>query len=123
MTIMSASRRATALLVTAVLAVPGVATARTPTERFVPDGPDAGLYCGKDYTQNPVGGDYCVRLRATVASPQQGVAKHTGTSGSDGRTRLIAALGVLLAIAGGTGVLRRRTAASTSRSHGSPATT
>ena len=122
MILMSASRTATALLVTAALAVPGAAAARTPSERFVPSGPDAGVYCGKDYSQNSVTGDYCVRLRATVASPQQGVAKHTSSPGSEGRTRLIAALGVLLGAAGITAILKYRAVAPRGRSHRSPAT-
>jgi hypothetical protein len=122
MTHMSAKRSATALVMTAVLAVPGVATARAPTG-FVPDGPDAGVYCGEDYSQNSVGGDYCVRLRATVASQPRGAAKHGDSSWGGGRAGGIAALALVVAAAGTAGIRQRRSAAATSDRPGSPATT
>jgi hypothetical protein len=117
MTRMSVKRSATALVMTAALAVPGAATAGTPNDGFVPDGPDAGVYCGKDYSQNSVTGDYCVRLNATVAPAAQGGAKDAGAWSGDERTCVIAALALLIAAAGGTAFLRRRTARSTSGSH------
>ena len=123
MTHMSAKRSVTALVMTAVLAVPGAAAARTPTQRFVPNGPDAGLYCGKDYSQNSVTGNYCVRLKAAVASPTQAVDKDGGSSWDVARVGGIGALALVVAAAGSAGILRRRGAASTTGSSGSPATT
>ena len=122
MTHLSAKRSATALVMTAVLAVPGAAAARTPTERFVPDGPDAGLYCGKDYSKNAVTGDYCVHLKATVASSPQGVAKDGDSSWDGARIGGIGALALVVAAAGSAGLRQRRSAAATSGGSGSPAT-
>jgi hypothetical protein len=123
MTRTSAKRSMTALVMTAALAVPGASAARTPTERFVPDGPDAGQYCGKDYSQNSVTGDFCVRLRATVASSPQGVAKDGGSSWDGARIGGIGALALVVAAASSAEIRRRRSAASTTASPGSPATT
>ncbi len=91
--------------------------------RFVPTGPDAGLYCGKDYSQNSATGDYCVRLKATCSSPAPVAAKQDGFSWGDARAGAGAVLALVLAAAGGIAVLRRRRAASATRVHGSPATT
>jgi hypothetical protein len=135
-------RSAAALVITALLALPGAAdasagaagddspalgpgtaTARTQAVRFVPEGPTAGTYCGKDYSQNSVGGDYCVRLKASASSPPQNVVSRGGSSWGDAGARAVAALALVLAAAGSTTVLRRRRAASGARGHRSPATT
>jgi hypothetical protein len=102
---------------------PGTATARTQAVRFVSDGPTAGLYCGKDYSQNSVGGDYCVRLKASPSSPPLNVVKRDGFSWGDAGGGAVAALALLIAATGGAAVLRRRRAASGARGDRSPATT
>jgi hypothetical protein len=91
------------------------------TARFVPDGPDSGLYCGKDYSRNPMGGDYCVRIKATASPPPQSAVKR-GFSWGDAGAGGAATLALILAAAGCTAVVRRRRAASRARGHGSPAT-
>jgi hypothetical protein len=118
-------RRLEALAMTALLALPAAAAASAGATgahapaagqgaaaaraRFVPQGPDAGLYCGKDYGQNSATGDYCVRLKAT-SSPPPVVVKHDGFSWGDAGAGAVAALALGVATAGGTAVLRRRRA-------------
>jgi hypothetical protein len=92
-------------------------------QRFVPYGPDAGVYCGKDYSRNSATGDYCVRLKATTSSPLQNVVKHDDFSWGDAGTGAGAALGLLIAVAGSTVVIRRRRAVSGGRRHRAPAAT
>lgn len=91
--------------------------------RFVPEGPTAGLYCGRDYSQNSAGGHYCVRLKAATASPPQNHLKDDGSSWSNAELGAAAALALLLAGAGSTAVLRRRRATSGPRGPRTPATT
>jgi hypothetical protein len=88
----------------------------------MPDGPDSGLYCSKNYSQNPLGGDYCVRLKATASPPPQS-AVGRGFSWGDAGAGGAAALALILAAAGTTAVLRRRRAAPGAREHRTPATT
>ena len=92
------------------------------TASFVPDGPDSGLYCGKNYSQNSVGGDYCVRLKATASPPPQSALKR-GFSWGDAGAGGFAAMALIVAAAGCIAVLRRRRAASRARGHRTPATT
>jgi hypothetical protein len=90
--------------------------------RFVPEGPDAGVYCGKDYSQNSVTGDYCVRLKATPSLPPI-AAKHDGFSWGDAEAGAGAALALLVAAAGSTTVLRRRRAVAAASRRRAPSTT
>jgi hypothetical protein len=114
-------RRRLAALVTTALAITAIA-APTAGARFVPEGPDAGVYCGKDYSQNSATGDYCVRLKATSSSPAPTAGKHDGFTWGEAETGG-AALVLLIAAAGGTAVVRRRRAGSAARRHSAPVTT
>jgi hypothetical protein len=93
------------------------------TPRSVPNGVTSGLYCGRNYSMNPDGGRYCIRLRSVVPSPPLKHVSNSGFSASDAEAGAGAALVLVLAVAGSTIVVRRRRGTSRPRAPRTPATT
>jgi hypothetical protein len=84
-----------------------------------PGGHSSALVCGKDYSRNSVGGDYCVRRGAPVSAPAQTsapatpqptqiVVKHNGFAWGDALAGAGAALAIVLTGGGATALRRHR---------------
>jgi hypothetical protein len=105
----------------AVIAVAGTALLPPTALAMVPRQDGAGsagaaLICGKDYSKNSVSGDYCVRRvpasapAATPISsqPTRVVVRNQGFSWGDAFAGAGVALAIVLTVAGGATLRRRR---------------